>query len=397
MIFIGLFVLYLAITAINAQNECSDSRATCINIRNCANIIAILRDSPRPLSPEILQMLRDAQCGFDGNDPMVCCVSQRQTTPPTLRPTLSTIITSLPPTTKPIVAQEIDVSSPPDVTNHPNLRLLDLQKCGPITEQRVYGGNKTGVFDYPWMALIAYDTGKSNPEFRCGGTVISDRFILTAAHCVTELPADIRSLIGVRVGDHDISKERDCDYDEHGLEIQCAERYQDFGVESFYYHPDYTRTKLQNDIALIKLNSSIDFRPSNVKPICLPLGFAALMIPKKAIVTGWGATELGPRSQDLLQAKLPLVPTERCREVYKRSTQIWYKQLCAGGLRDVDSCFGDSGGPLQAIGIYNGNTIRTIQHGVVSYGVRECGTAGIPGVYTRVAYYMDWILNTMTD
>lgn len=93
--------------------------------------------------------------------------------------------------------------------------------------------------------------------------------------------SDIRSLIGVRVGDHDISKERDCDYDEHGLEIQCAERYQDFGVESFYYHPDYTRTKLQNDIALIKLNSSIDFRPSNVKPICLPLGFAALMIPKK--------------------------------------------------------------------------------------------------------------------
>ncbi|XP_070152531.1 ovochymase [Polyergus mexicanus] len=394
MIFIRLFVLYLAITAIDAQNECSDSRATCINIRNCANIIAILRDSPRPLSPEILQMLRDAQCGFEGNDPMICCVSQRRTT---LRPTLSTIITlSLPTTTKRTMEQEIDVSSPPDVTNHPNLRLLDLQKCGPVIQQKVYGGNKTGVFDFPWMALIAYDTGKPNPEFRCGGTVISDRFILTAAHCVTQLPADIRSLIGVRVGDHDISKERDCDYDENGLEVQCAERYQDFGVESFYYHPDYTRTKLQNDIALIKLNSSIDFRPLNVKPICLPLGSTALTIPKKAIVTGWGATELGPRSQDLLQAKLPLVPTERCKEVYKRSTQIWYKQLCAGGL-NVDSCFGDSGGPLQAIGIYNGNTIRTIQHGVVSYGVRECGTAGIPGVYTRVAYYMDWILNTMTD
>ncbi|KAL6425430.1 hypothetical protein ACFW04_009545 [Cataglyphis niger] len=76
MIFIGLFVLYLAITATNTQNECSDRRATCINIRNCANIISILRDSPRPLSPEILQMLRDTQCGFEGNDPMVCCVNQ---------------------------------------------------------------------------------------------------------------------------------------------------------------------------------------------------------------------------------------------------------------------------------------------------------------------------------
>lgn len=82
-------------------------------------------------------------------------------------------------------------------------------------------------------------------------------------------------MIGVRVGDHDISKERDCDVDRSGFEVQCAERYQDFGVESIHYHPQYTRRKLQNDIALIKLNGTIDFRPYNVKPICLPLGTAA--------------------------------------------------------------------------------------------------------------------------
>lgn len=390
MISIKLFVLYFAITVINAQNQCSDSRFTCINIRTCSKIITILKDSPRPLSSEILQMLRDAQCGFDGNDPMVCCENQEQITRPTQRPTRPT-------TPKVTVQQETDVSPPPDVTNHPNLRLLDHQNCGPVTQQRVIGGNKTGVFEYPWMALIAYDTGKPNAEFRCGGTIISRRYILTAAHCVTQLPSEIRSLIGVRVGDHDISKERDCDYDEDGLEVQCAERYQDFSVESVVYHPEYTRTKLQNDIALIRLNDSIDFRPLNVKPICLPFGSGTTVNQKKLIVTGWGATELGPRSQDLLQAKLPLVTNEQCKEAYKRSTEIWYKQLCAGGLRDVDSCFGDSGGPLQALGIYNGNTIRTIQHGVVSYGVRDCGTAGIPGVYTRVAYYMDWILDTMAD
>lgn len=391
---IGLFVL-IVITITNAQeHQCSDSRATCINIRNCASIINILRDSPRPLSAQVLQILRDAQCGFQGNDPMVCCVNQQQTLIQVqTQPTTSTTTT-----VKPTEAQETDgVIPPPDVTNHPNLRLLDHQICGPITTPRVLGGNKTGVFEYPWMALIAYDTGRSTPEFRCGGTIISNRYILTAAHCVTQLPPDIRSLAGVRVGDHDINKERDCDYDENGLEIQCAERYQDFAVESFYFHPDYTRTKLQNDIAIIKLNDSIDFRPLSVKPICLPFGSAATINQKKMIVTGWGATESGPRSQDLLQAKLPLMTNEQCKNAYKRSTQIWYKQLCAGGLRNVDSCFGDSGGPLQALGKYNGNTIRTIQHGVVSYGVRECGTGGIPGVYTRVAYYMDWILDTMTD
>lgn len=80
------------------------------------------------------------------------------------------------------------VPDPPDVTNHPNLRLLDHQVCGPMTQKKVVGGNSTGVIEYPWMALIAYDTGRGT-EFRCGGTVISRRYILTAAHCVTTLPS----------------------------------------------------------------------------------------------------------------------------------------------------------------------------------------------------------------
>lgn len=85
------------------------------------------------------------------------------------------------------------------------------------------------------------------------------------------------------MGDHDISKERDCDRDENGLEIQCAEKYQDFGIESAHFHPEYTRRKLQNDIALIRLNSSVDFRPFNARPICLPFGTATRLTQKKVI------------------------------------------------------------------------------------------------------------------
>jgi transmembrane serine protease 9 len=92
------------------------------------------------------------------------------------------------------------------------------------------------------------------------------------------------SLIGVRVGDHDISKERDCDVDKMGFEVLCIERYQDFGVESIHYHPQYTRSKLQNDIALIRVNSDIDFRPQNVKPICLPVDAAAGLTSKRVRV-----------------------------------------------------------------------------------------------------------------
>jgi len=116
------------------------------------------------------------------------------------------------------------------------------------------------------------------------------------------------------------------------------------------------------------------------------------------LVTGWGVTESGLH-QHLLQANLPLVTNTQCKEIFRNRTgkQIWYKQVCAGGERNVDPCAGDSGGPLQAVGRYNGTSMRMIQHGVISYGLSACGTKGVPGVYTRVSYYMDWILDTMTD
>ena len=83
-------------------------------------------------------------------------------------------------------ASETSSPMPPDVTRHPNIRLLDHALCGPITQQKIFGGNKTGILDFPWMALIAYQT-TNGPEFRCGGSLISKRYVLTAAHCVTGL------------------------------------------------------------------------------------------------------------------------------------------------------------------------------------------------------------------
>lgn len=88
--------------------------------------------------------------------------------------------------------------SPPDVTRHPNLRLLDHDLCGPISQQKIFGGNKTGVFDFPWMALIAYQT-KNGPDFRCGGSLINKRYVLTAAHCVTDLPSGKSTIDGITI------------------------------------------------------------------------------------------------------------------------------------------------------------------------------------------------------
>lgn len=143
----------------------------------CPSLMAILR-GPKPISESNLTTLRSYHCGFDEETlkiPKVCCphFSRIETSKIPDETTETTIVEKTPP--------------PPDVTSNPNLRMLNQDICGPLTEPKIFGGNETGVLDFPWMALIAYDI-KGVKEFRCSGTVINKRYILTAAHCVTSLP-----------------------------------------------------------------------------------------------------------------------------------------------------------------------------------------------------------------
>lgn len=113
-------------------------------------------------------------------------------------------------------------------------------------------------------------------------------------------------------------------------------------------------------------------------------------------VTGWGVTEVGVSSQVMLKAALPFFPLDRCARSYQKQTEVWYKQICMGGEQGIDSCSGDSGGPLQGPGMYYGQP-RYVQFGIVSFGTRACGVQNFPGVYTRVDYYLDWILDNLRD
>lgn len=92
---------------------------------------------------------------------------------------------------------------------------------------------------------------------------------------------ELLNVVGVRVGDHDTTKEIDCDIDKNGNILVCADKYQEFGIEKRIFHPRYSRTKLTDDIALLRVDRDINLQLPNVKPICLPVGSAVNIPPKK--------------------------------------------------------------------------------------------------------------------
>ncbi|KAL3285562.1 hypothetical protein HHI36_000092 [Cryptolaemus montrouzieri] len=280
---------------------------------------------------------------------------------------------------------------PPDVSSHKNLNLLP-RDCGNIlTNGKILNGNQTSQYEFPWQALLSYRF-RNGPQFQCGGTVINDRYILTAAHCITGVKYP---LIGVRVGEHNLLTKPDCETIEN--KINCAPDIQDMIIESVIPHPLYNRTALINDIGLIRLASRMNFVES-VAPICLPISREAANYDfsgRKGIVTGFGTTEKGVKSMVLLKVYVPYVEQSVCKKVYEKRTRITHLHLCAGGQNQQDSCGGDSGGPLQVALDVDGEA-KYVQQGIVSFGPRLCGSEGYPGVYTRVPYYMDWILDNIS-
>lgn len=100
------------------------------------------------------------------------------------------------------------------------------------------------------------------------------------------------------------------------------------------------------------------------------------------------------KSSVLLQANVPKVEIPDCAPNFVPDRILTDNQMCAGGKNEQDSCNGDSGGPLMADYVSDGE-LRTMQYGIVSVGAAACGTSGFPTVYTRVDKYVGWILDNM--
>jgi serine protease 56 len=243
--------------------------------------------------------------------------------------------------------------------------------CGVATKQfpKITGGRPADPQEYPWMAALI-SSRKAKGAF-CGGVLITDRHVLSAAHCSNRIR--IQDLF-VRLG-------------EYSFEAANETRSRDFRVEEIRQHVDFDMATYENDIAILKILRAAVFN-SYIWPICMP-PLGDKWEGKKAIVVGWGTQFFGgPHSDILMEVTVPVWNNTHCQSKYAH--RILETVICAGET-GLDSCQGDSGGPLM---VQLPNNRWTVV-GIVSWGVR-CGEEDHPGIYTRVSEYIQWIIENAT-
>lgn len=161
-----------------------------------------------------------------------------------------------------------------------------------------------------------------------------------------------------------------------------------FNVSKAIIHPNFDENTFENDIALLVLKENVTTN-EYIKLACLPKEKSSEFprVDTPSWIVGWGhLNEDGDESEELQNVRVKILPNEYCSQVAKETAKFWYSQLCSGNFSGgQDACQGDSGG-----GLYTQLESRFILSGIVSYG-DGCARPMLPGIYTRVSYYLNWI------
>lgn len=241
---------------------------------------------------------------------------------------------------------------------------------------RVIGGGYTRINEYPWQVALVYRN-----KFFCGGSLISDRHVLTAAHCVFGSFSRGISQLRVSIGDHDISTKNET---EHIVGK----------VKHVHWNLHYNPHSTVHDIALMELEEPVSFR-YGVSAVKLPSDLDDLYEGENATVTGWGrySVRLKATNTVLKEYTGPLTNISKCVEAWNKFPGISARSpnhVCLDVTMGTP-CHGDSGGPLVAC-----TGVQCTQIGVVSFGFPMCTNVGLPAVFTRVSHYKSWIDMNLT-
>lgn len=171
--------------------------------------------------------------------------------------------------------------------------------------------------------------------FLCGGTLINNFYVITASHCVHPSLLLKNKLIGVRLGEWDLSQQEDCD-DSLINEVVCAPTPIDIAIEETIMHEKYSPTSnnQHNDIALLRMRQKVNYGEF-IRPICLPTApslRSANAVGDQLTTAGWGKTESGDKSNVKLKVLVPIFDRQKCAAKYKaQGRNIAATQICAGG------------------------------------------------------------------
>lgn len=241
---------------------------------------------------------------------------------------------------------------------------------------------------YPHMVLIGFRRMPSDPpSWKCGASLISEKWVLTAAHCTEDRDAGPASIM--RVGTATF------EFDE------VDELVQERKVAEIVPHPKYKPPSKYHDIALMRATPHF-MLSRDIRIACLHLGEDISNFNLTVIGFGKTASSATYGSQTLMKVDIDPIASEVCNRSMKflikkkvLAEGITANQICAGDYDHGgrDTCQGDSGGPMQIMEesvdcIHNFPLHKIV--GVTSFG-RDCGRKMSPGVYTRVSAYIDWI------
>lgn len=226
-------------TARQATRSCDPGTETCSLLTSCPQLQKLLR----PPTAASITLIKTARCGSQNHRAKFCCPTGEN-----------------PPTAKPAV---------PTIPKTSSGEALLPSSCGlPLPGDKIHGGTPADLGAYPWMAVLGFQSGEAiTVEWACGGSLINNRYVLTAAHC-TDIAVSNRTLSVIRLGENNLETDIDCRGT--GRNRICSPAVQDFSPEEVILHPDYRKRGFQSDdLAIIRLDRPVEFS-TFIQPICLP-------------------------------------------------------------------------------------------------------------------------------